>query len=313
MGAMTRTNAGAKSHKSRNRRRYQLLFMALPLMIMVIMFAYVPLFGWAYAFFDYKPGVPLFSNEFVGFKYFEQFLTDRWDMHRVMKNTLVLALLNYAVSPLPMIFAILLNSVHHTWYKKTIQTLTTFPNFISWIIVYSLAFQLFSSEGLITEALANLGLIRKGYNVLSDASAVYWFQTLMGQWKGLGWSSIIYRAAIAGIDQELYEAAAIDGANRFQSTLHITVPGLIPTFIVLLLLGIGNFMNVGFDQYYIFKNAGNSDTIEVLDIYVYRIGMQNYKYSYGIAIGIMKSVVSMILLFSANGISKLARDGQSIF
>ena len=141
MGAMTRTNASANSHKNRNRRRYQLLFMALPLMIMVIMFAYVPLFGWAYAFFDYKPGVPLFSNEFVGFKYFEQFLTDRWDMHRVMKNTLVLALLNYVVSPLPMIFAILLNSVHHNWYKKTVQTLTTFPNFISWIIVYSLAFQ----------------------------------------------------------------------------------------------------------------------------------------------------------------------------
>lgn len=308
------TRAGKRAPRSKQSlRRYQLLLMALPLMAMVIMFSYIPLFGWSYAFFDYKPGVPLLQNEFVGFKYFKQFLTDRWDMYRVMKNTLVLALLNYLVSPLPMVFAIMLNSVQHTGYKKVVQTLTTFPNFISWIIVYSLAFQLFSSEGLITNALASMGWIKPGYNVLSDAKAVYWFQTLMGQWKGLGWSSIIYMAAIAGIDQELYEAASIDGANRFQSTLHITVPGLIPTFIVLLLLGIGNFMNVGFDQYYVFKNAGNSETIEVLDIYVYRIGMQNYKYSYGIAIGIMKSVVSIILLFSANGISKLARDGQSIF
>ncbi len=313
MTSVTRATKGATPKGKRNRRRYQLLFMALPLMALVILFAYVPLLGWSYAFFDYKPGVPLFQNEYVGFKYFIQFLTDRWDMYRVMKNTLILAVLNYLVSPLPMIFAIMLNSVHHIRYKKAIQTLTTFPNFISWIIVYSLAFQLFSSEGLITELLASLNLIKPGYNVLSDAGAVYWFQTVMGQWKGLGWSSIIYMAAIAGIDQELYEAAAIDGANRFQSTLHITVPGLIPTFIVLLLLGIGNFMNVGFDQYYVFKNAGNSDTIEVLDIYVYRIGMQNYKYSYGIAIGIMKSVVSMVLLFSANAISKLARDGQSIF
>ena len=312
---MTATTGAQRTttKRKKNRKRYQLLLMALPLMALVFLFSYVPLFGWAYAFFDYKPGMALFDTKFVGFYHFKQFLTDRWDMYRVMRNTLIMALLNYIVCPLPMIFAILLNTVRHTWYKKTVQTLTTFPHFISWIIIYSLAFQLFSSEGLITDLLGRLGIIKKGYNILSDANAVYWFQTAIGQWKGLGWSSIIYMAAIAGIDQELYEAAAIDGANRFQSTLHITVPGLIPTFIVLLLLGVGNFMNVGFDQYYVFKNAGNSDTIEVLDIYVYRIGMQNFKYSYAIAIGIMKSVVSIVLLFSANAISKLTRDGQSIF
>lgn len=305
--------AAGQRKKKKNMRRYQLLLMALPLMLLVVLFAYVPLFGWSYAFFDYKPGLQLWECEFKGFYYFKQFLTDRWDMLRVMKNTLIFALLTYVVCPLPMIFAIMLNSVQHVRYKKAIQTLTTFPNFISWIIVYSLAFQLFSSEGLITEALVALGIWPKSYNVLSDSGAVYWFQTLMGQWKNLGWNSIIYLAAIAGIDQELYEAAAIDGANRLQSTWHITVPGLIPTFIVLLLLGIGNFMNVGFDQYFVFKNAGTSETIEVLDTYVYRIGMQNYKYSYAIAIGIMKSVVSILLLFSANAISKKARDGQSIF
>lgn len=309
MTSMTRT----KKRSTFSRQRYQLLWMALPFMLLVILFSYVPLFGWSLAFINYKPGVSLMKSEFVGFKYFIDFLTDRFDMYRVMKNTLVLALIGYALTPLPMIFAIMLNSVQNMRYKKVIQTLTTFPNFVSWIIVYSLAFQLFSSEGLITEALSSIGPIKPGYNVLSDRNAVYWFQTAMGQWKGLGWSSIVYMAAIAGIDQELYEAASIDGANRWQSTLHITVPGLIPTFIVLLLLGVGNFMNVGFDQYYVFKNAGNSDTIEVLDIYVYRIGMQGFKYSYATAIGIMKSFVSIILLFSANAVSKWTRDGQSIF
>jgi len=295
------------------RQRYQLLWMAIPFMILVIMFSYVPLFGWSLAFINYKPGVPILKNEFVGFKYFIDFLTDRWDMYRVMKNTLTLALIGYVLTPLPMIFAIMLNSVQNIHYKKVIQTLTTFPNFVSWIIVYSLVFQLFSSEGIVTELLVKLGIWKKNYTVLSDKNAVYWFQTVMGQWKGLGWSAIVYMAAIAGIDQELYEAASIDGANRWQSTLHITVPGLIPTFIVLMLLGVGNFMNVGFDQYYVFKNAGNSDTIEVLDIYVYRIGMTGFKFSYATAIGVMKSFVSIILLFSANAVSKWTRDGQSIF
>ena len=302
----------AKTVRKKPRKRWDLFFISLPLMILVFIFSYLPLLGWSLSFFEYKPGTPLLANEFVGGKYFELIFNSR-DIRRVMTNTIIFAVINFCLLPLPMVFAIMLNEISSSGFRKITQTLTTLPHFISWIIVYSLAFQLFSSEGLITELLASLNLIKPGYNVLSDAGAVYWFQTVMGQWKGLGWSSIIYMAAIAGIDQELYEAAAIDGANRFQSTLHITVPGLIPTFIVLLLLGIGNFMNVGFDQYYVFKNAGNSDTIEVLDIYVYRIGMQNYKYSYGIAIGIMKSVVSMILLFSANGISKLARDGQSIF
>jgi ABC-type polysaccharide transport system permease subunit len=141
---------------------------------------------------------------------------------------------------------------------------------------------------------------------------VYWFQTVLGQWKGLGWASIVYLAAIAGIDQELYEAAMIDGANRLQSTWHITIPGLTPTYVVLLLLSIGNFVSVGFDQYFVFKNNITADAIEVLDVYVYRIGLMNSDYSYGVAIGIMKSLVSITLLFIANFISKKLR-GDSIF
>ena len=200
------------------KKKMQLLFMALPLMAMVILFNYVPLFGWIYSLFDYRPGISLWKCDFVGLEYFKLFLTDKYDMYRVMKNTIVFALIGYLVSPLPMLFAILLNEVKCAPYKKVVQTISTMPNFVSWVIVYSLMFTIFSTDGLFNEILMNMGLIERPTNVLADASAVYWFQTLLGQWKNLGWSSIVYLAAISGIDQEMYEAASIDGANRLQST-----------------------------------------------------------------------------------------------
>lgn len=307
----TPTPAGIIQPRSK-KKRYQLLWMALPFFVLVIMFNYMPLFGWVYSLFNYKPGIPLFKCDFVGLKYFKLFLTDRYDMHRVMKNTITFALIGYVISPLPMIFAIMLNEVRCRPYKKFVQTISTMPNFVSWVIVYSIMFSIFSTDGLLNDWLFSLGLIEKPTNVLADAGAVYWFQTALGQWKSLGWSSIIYLAAISGIDQEMYEAANIDGATRLQSIWYITVPSLMPTFIVLLLLSIGNFVSVGFDQYFVFKNNVNAANIEVLDVYVYRIGLMNTDYSYGVAIGIMKSFVSIVLLFFANFLSKKVR-GASIF
>lgn len=307
-------DARMKAVKAPNvkKKKYRLLLMALPFIALVVMFSYVPLFGWSYSLFNYRPGIPLFDSPFVGLKYFTMFLTDRYDMLRVMRNTIVFALIGYLTSPLPMLFAILLNEVKHTRYKKLVQTVSTMPNFVSWVIVYSLMFTIFSTDGLLNELLFSIGAIQKPTNVIADAGAVYWFQTVLGQWKGLGWASIVYLAAIAGIDQELYEAAMIDGANRLQSTWHITVPSLMPTYVVLLLLSIGNFVSVGFDQYFVFKNNITAEAIEVLDLYVYRIGLMNSDYSYGVAIGIMKSAVSIMLLFIANFISKQVR-GSSIF
>ncbi len=301
-----------RKSKSGLKRGYQLLLMAIPLMLIVLLFNYMPLCGWIYAFFNYKPGVPLFRNEFVGLKYFKLFLTDPIDMMRVMKNTVVFALIGYALSPLPMVFAILLNEVRSTRYKKLVQTVTTIPNFVSWIIVFSLAFSLFSSDGLLNELLRKLGLTKEPTMVISDPNAVYWFQTVLSQWKGLGWSAVIYLAAITEIEQELYEAAAIDGANRFQSAIHITVPGLMPTFLVLFILSIGNFISVGFEQYFVFKNPATSVNLEVLDLYVYRIGMSNHDYSYGVAIGIMKSFISIVLILIANKIAKKVRGASII-
>ena len=237
-------------------------------MVFVLLFNYVPLFGWSISFFQYTPGSSLSAENFVGLKYFKQFFLDTVDMWRVIKNTLTFAVLNLIVMPLPLVFAILLNEVPHKGYSKFVQSITTFPNFISWVIVYSLAFSLFSTDGVINSILMGMGVISKPTNVLSSASSVYWFQTCLGIWKSLGWSSIVYLAAISGIPQELYEAASVDGAGRFQQMLHVTLPGIAETFIVLLLLSIGNFISVGFDQYFIFQNPVTLKKLEVLDLYV---------------------------------------------
>ncbi len=302
-------NAALKQYKKK--KNYKLLLWLLPFLVFVVLFSYVPLFGWSIAFFQYTPGSSLSAENFVGLKYFRQFFMDTVDMWRVIKNTLIFAVLGLVTMPLPMIFAILLNEVPHKGFSKFVQSITTFPNFISWVIVYSLAFSLFSTEGVINSILMGMGIISKPTNVLSSTSAVYWFQTCLGIWKGLGWSSIVYLAAISGIPQELYEAASVDGAGRFQQMLHVTLPGIAETFIVLLLLSIGNFISVGFDQYFIFQNPVTLKRLEVLDLYVYRLGLINKSYYYSTAIGMIKSLISLVMIFGTNQLAKKIR-GNSI-
>ena len=292
--------------------RYQLLLMVMPFIIFIFLFSYVPLIGWIYAFFDYLPGVPLFKCDFVGLEYFKLIFRDKINMLRVMKNTMIFAGIGLLTMPLPMIFAICLNEIRQVRLKKVIQTFTTLPNFISAIIVYSLVFTFLSRDGVINTVLMNLGILSEPTNVLANGDAVYWFQTVLGQWKGLGWSAIIYIAAISGVDQELYEAADVDGAGHLGKALHVTIPALMPTFIVLLILGVGNILNTGYETYYLYKNPMTSANIEVLDLYVYRVGLGTNDYSYGIAISIMKTFVSVILISIANIFSKKIR-GSTIF
>lgn len=184
---------------NKRKKNYKLLLWLLPFMIPVVLFSYVPLFGWVIAFFEYRPGSMLSSANFVGLKYFRQFLTDTIDMSRVIKNTLIFASLGLATSVLPMVFAILLNEVRSRRYARTVQSITTFPNFISWVIVYSMAFAIFSTDGVLNQILMGLGLTESPTNLLADVKAVYWFQTLLSVWKSLGWGSIVYLAAISGI------------------------------------------------------------------------------------------------------------------
>lgn len=289
---------------------WRLLFMVLPLMVVVFLIFYVPLLGWIISVYDYRPPVPLFENEFIGMKYFISVLRDK-DVLRSLKNTLIFSGINFVLTPLPMIFAVCLNEISSTKFRKFVQTATTLPHFVSWVILYSFAFALFSSEGVLNTILMGLGLRDTPVLPLQNPDIVYPFQIALNKWKQLGWNSIVYIAAIAGIDQEQYEAAKLDGAGRFRSALHITIPNLMPTFVTLLILNVSNIINTGYEQYFVFKNSIVYDKIEVLDLYIYRMGLQLGDYSYATAVGIMKSFVSITLLVAANAVAKKVR-GNSI-
>jgi len=291
--------------------RTRLLLLALPFIVLVFTFYYLPLYGWIYSLFDYKPGIPLFQCEFVGFKFFTALVNSpvaRQEILRVMRNTFAISLLQLLASPLPVVFAIFLSEVRFTAFKKIVQTTTTLPNFISWILVYAVFFSIFSvDDGFFNRVLFSLGLISHPTNVLANQYNVWLFQTGVTIWKTLGWSAIIYLAAIAGIDPELYDAAHVDGAGRFRSIWHITVPGLTPTYFVLLLLAVANIINNGLEQYFVFQNPMTKSRIEVLDLYVYNQGIASIYYSASTAISVLKSLVSVTLLFGVNGLSKLVR------
>lgn len=293
--------------------KYRLFLMMLPILVLAFVFSYLPLYGWRYAFFDYKSGETLTMDKFVGFKWFtslfENAATKR-DVLRVLKNTLGMSGLGIATSWVAMAFAIFLSEIKNTHYRRFIQTFTTIPNFISWVLVYAIALAIFSVDGFINTFLTNIG-IEANTNYLLDSSHMWLKMLAWGIWKGTGWSAIIYIAAISGIDQQLYEAATVDGAGRFQKMWYITVPELIPTYMVLLLMSIANILSNGMEQYLVFSNAVNKNTIEVLDLYVYNLGIGNGLIPMSTVIGMVKSIVSVILLFAANGISKAVR-GESI-
>jgi putative aldouronate transport system permease protein len=297
--------------------KYRLVLMIMPFLVLVFLFAYLPLWGWRYAFFDHRPGFNLSMDEFVGFKWFIYLFENaatRADIVRVMRNTLVMSGIGIATAWLPMVFAIFLTEIKASHPRRLVQTLTTVPNFISWVLVYGVAFAIFSTEGFLNWMLVNLGLIEFGTNHLMDSSNIWLKMFLWNTWKTLGWSAIIYIAGISSIDQQLYEAAKVDGAGRFKRMWYVTVPGLMPTFFVLLLLAIANMLSNGLEQYLVFYNPGNRATIEVLDLYVYNLGLgrgATQTLPLATVVGMFKSVVSVLLLFAANRLSKVIR-GESI-
>ena len=297
------------------KRGTRLFIYTLPLLLIVFLMSYLPVYGWIYSFYNYKPGMKLADCTFIGLKNFIMMARDpfsRSNVLRVLTNTAGISLLGILFSPLSMMLAILLNEVRAGSYKKVVQSLTTIPYFIGWVLVYALAFSMLSTnDGFINRLLVNTGVLSTPVNFLASNSHVWLTMVLYGVWKGLGWGAIMYLAAIAGISGELYEAARVDGAGRFKCILYITVPGLMPTFFVLLLLSFANFFNLGMEQYYVFQNAMNKNSIEVVDLYVYNQGIASVNYSFSTAVGMLKSIISIILLFGANYISKLAR-GQSI-
>ena len=317
MSQIERTVGRAKNRPGNagKRRQGKIMFiMILPFLVLNFLFAYFPLHGWIYAFYDYRAPLRLDQCEFVGFKWFTMLFSNPTQMSQlgqVMINTFAMSLLGIATSILPLIFAIFLSEIQTKWFRKTVQTLTTLPNFISWVLVYSVAFSLFSTTGMVNNVLETIGLISEPIKFLDSDTHTWLKMILWNTWKGLGWNAIMYLAAITGIDPGLYEAAKIDGAGRFRLMYHITLPELLPTFFVLLMLSIANFLNNGMDQYFVFQNAFNRTHIQVLDLYVYNIGLTGGSFSLATAIGMMKSIVSVVLLTLVNLASKRVR-GVSI-
>ena len=282
----------------------------LPFLLLCFAFSYFPLHGWIYSFYDYKPPLKLSQCNFMGLRWFKMIFVNPAQVRQlfiVMRNTFAMSFLNIATSVLPLFFAVFLNEIKCKWFRKMVQTLTTIPNFISWVLVYAVAFCLFSNTGMVNTVFQNLGVILKPIKFLDSDSHTYIAMLLWSTWKGLGWGAIMYLASIAGIDQEMYEAARVDGAGRFQLMRYITLPELMPTYFVMLMLSVANFLNNGMDQYFVFQNAFNKAHIQVLDLYVYNIGMTGSSLSLATAISMLKSLISVTLLMAVNGISKKIR------
>ena len=307
--------------------KYRNFLMFLPVLLLTFVFCYMPIWGWRFAFFDYKIGDPLLlydvvengavvqQSNYVGLKWFTYLFENKAnldDLVRVLRNTLIMSGLGIITSWFPIAFAVLLAEVRSSKFQRVVQTLTTIPNFISWVLVYAIAFAIFSTDGFINSFLRNvIGIAGANTDYLASADWIWVKMLLWGTWKGLGWSAIVYIAGIAGIDQQLYEAARVDGANRFQCIRHITIPGLMPTYMVMLLMSVAGMLSNGMDQYLVFENAINKDVIEVLDLYVYNIGIKSGLIPLSTVVGVFKSLIGVTLLFGANGISKAIR-GESI-
>ena len=297
-----------------SKKRIYSLKLFLLILPFIVLFCYYPLYGWMYAFYDYKPPKTLANCPFVGFKWFKSLVSSQTKIDQiiqVLKNTFAMSGITLGTSWLPMLFAVFLNEIRGVKFRKFVQTVTTLPNFVSWVMVYSIAFSLFNSTGMLNSLLMKLGLIDAPVLFLQSSNHVWFTQWLWLTWKNLGWAAIMYIAAISSIDDEMLQAARVDGASRMQIIRHITIPSLLPTYFVLLVLNVANFLNNGMEQYYVFQNAFNKEYIQVLDLYVYNLAMGSGGYSVSVAISMLKSLVSLVLLIVVNKASKSIR-GESI-
>lgn len=294
------------------KQRY-LILMVLPFLIWIFIFKYLPLWGWLMAIQDYKPkaGMGILDYPFVGFKHFITLFQDPM-FYNVMRNTLAMSFMQLLFGfPLPIFFAILLNEVKNIKFKKLVQTSTYLPHFVSWVIVAGLFTTILSGEGIVNELLLIIGIIKQPISFLALPKWFWGICTGAEIWKELGWNSIIFLAAITSIEPTLYEAAKVDGANRWQSIKYITLPGITSTILVILVLDIGWIISIGFEKQYLLGNSIVQDYSKVLDLYILDYGIKLGRYSFGTAIGIFKSVISIILLYCANQLAKRWK-GQSV-
>ena len=287
-------------------RQWQLVIMSVPMLLYVLLFNYAPLWGWMTAFQDYTTKKGFANSPWVGLDNFKWLFSNN-DFLLSIRNTLAMSLINLVFGTVSaVLLAILLNEVRNRTFKRTVQTVTYLPHFLSMVIVVAMAQNLFSSNGAINTALMSMNLVKQPVFFLGTGEYFWWLVGAINIWKEVGWNTIIYIAAMTSIDPSLYEAAAIDGAGRFQRILHVTLPGIKSTFMVLLIMNIGHLMEAGFEIQYLMRNGmvmKYSDTIDVLAL-LYSFATSKPHYSYSVAIGMFKSVVGIILLLAANRIAK---------
>ncbi len=306
-----------KRRRPWDKNDYILVAMASLSLIFLAVFAYAPLYGLLLAFKKDGQFINIVHAieyaDWVGFKHFENFLNSP-NFSDVMYNTLGLNLLQLLINfPAPIIFAILMSELLSDKFKKFVQTVTFFPHFISWAIFGGIFLSLLDYDiGIVNTLLVEIGLIKEPVDILGGEEYFWGLIIITSILKGLGWGSVIYVAAISGIPNELYEAAIIDGANRWHKIRYITVPSIAPTITLFFILSVSGLLNNGIDHIWVFQNANNIARSEVLDTFIYRFGIPQWKYGYATAIGLMKSVVSLILLVSGNSICKKV-SGKGIY
>jgi putative aldouronate transport system permease protein len=283
------------------KKRKALYIMTIPILVYYIVFHYLPMYGLVIAFQNYVPARGFLNNQWVGLQHFIDFFTDRY-FARVFRNTVLINLYQLVFGfPVPILFALLLNEVSQIRFKKMTQTITYMPHFISSVVVCGIVIDFTKSTGLFPTTIGFFG--GDTFNLLSRPEYFRSIFVTMNIWQQFGWGSIIFLAALSGIDPNLYEAATIDGANRFKQTIYITIPSILPTIVILLILRIGRIMSLGWEKIILLYSPLTYETADVISTYAYRKGLIQFDYSYGAAIGLFNSIINFTLLISANKIS----------
>lgn len=291
---------------SRNKLIYLL---ALPAVIYYFIYHYWPMYGAIIAFKNFSPALGIMGSPWAGFKYFEQFFSSYYFV-RILKNTLLISVYSILWSfPAPILLALLMNEIRSSVFKRTVQTVTYLPHFISTVVICGMLIDFCSMKGLFNVFVELFG--GEPFNFLMETGLFRTIYIGSGIWQEVGWGSIIYLAALTSIDSTLYEAARMDGAGRFKQMLHITLPGIMPTIVIMLILRMGQVMNVGFEKIMLLYNPTTYDVADVISTFVYRKGILEANYSYSAAVGLFNSVINFIMIIAANWVSRKCTGGES--
>lgn len=302
-------SAGNKSFSFRAKKylehNWQLWIMLLPAIVYIFIFCYIPMYGIQLAFREYSFSAGITGGKWVGFKYFQQYFTSNmfWP---TLRNTFIISFTSIVVGfPAPIILAMIINQLRNKKWKRVVQTTVYIPYFISVVVMVSMINVLFqNNSGILANMMKSIGMVAESTNVLGSEKTFIPLYVLTGVWQGMGWNSIIYIAALSSVDTQLYDACKIDGANRWQTMWHIDFPAILPTIMILLIMNMGNVLNVGFDKVFLMQNSLNLGISQVISTYVYSVGIKSSQFSFGTAVGLFNTVVNFLFLIFTNWISK---------